>query len=190
MTVVLRLLGIDPGLQRTGWGVITVDGNRLRPVAAGVLRSTAARSLAERLAELYAGLVEVIATWSPAEAAVEETFVNKNPGSTLKLGQARGIALLAPALAGLPVHEYATNSVKSAVVGAGHAGKEQVAMMVQRLLPGLPADTAADATDALAVAICHAHHAQTRRAWTVRETAPREGKPAFGLLPAGASSKS
>ncbi len=165
MSVAMRLLGIDPGLQRTGWGVITVEGNRLRPVAAGVLRSTQARSLAERLAELYGGLVEVIAAWSPVEAAVEETFVNKNPGSTLKLGQARGIALLAPALAGLPVHEYATNAVKSAVVGAGHASKEQVAMMVQRLLPGLASDIAADASDALAVAICHAHHAQTKRVW-------------------------
>ena len=133
----MRLLGIDPGLQRTGWGVIAVDGNRLRPIAAGVLRSTSSRSLAERLAELHAGLTAVIAQWSPTEAAVEETFVNKNPVSTLKLGQARGIALLVPALAGLPVHEYATNAVKSAVVGAGHAAKEQVAMMVQRLLPGL-----------------------------------------------------
>jgi len=106
----------------------------------------------------------VIATWQPAEAAVEETFVNKNPVSTLKLGQARGIALLAPALAGLAVHEYATNAVKSAVVGAGHASKDQVAAMVQRLLPGLGPQTA-DATDALAVAICHAHHAQTRKVW-------------------------
>ena len=190
MSAPLRLLGIDPGLQRTGWGVITVDGNRLRPVAAGVLRSTASRSLAERLAELYTGLCDVIATWAPTEAAVEETFVNKNPGSTLKLGQARGIALLAPALAGLAVHEYATNSVKSAVVGAGHAGKEQVAMMVLRLLPGLPADTAADATDALAVAICHAHHAQTQRAWAPRATAVGSPSPANSLHVAGTGSKS
>jgi crossover junction endodeoxyribonuclease RuvC len=166
----MRLIGIDPGLQRTGWGIIEVEANRLRGIAAGVLRSTAGRGLAERLAELYGGLVEVLATWLPAEAAVEETFVNKNPLSTLKLGQARGIALLAPALAGLAVHEYATNAVKSAVVGAGHASKDQVAAMVQRLLPGLGPQTA-DATDALAVAICHAHHAQTRKLWTPRAAA-------------------
>jgi len=158
----MRLIGIDPGLQRTGWGIIEVEANRLRAVAAGVLRSTPGRGLAERLAELYGGLVAVIARWQPAEAAVEETFVNKNPVSTLKLGQARGIALLAPALAGLAVHEYATNAVKSAVVGAGHASKDQVAAMVQRLLPGLGPQTA-DATDALAVAICHAHHRATAK---------------------------
>jgi len=169
----MRLIGIDPGLQRTGWGVIEVDGNRLRALAAGVLRSTAARPLSARLAELYAGLSAVIATWDPAEAAVEETFVNKNPSSTLKLGQARGVALLVPALAGLPVHEYPANSVKSAVVGVGHADKQQVAAMVQRLLPGLAPTTAADATDALAVAICHAHHTQTRRAWS--RPSPRRG---------------
>jgi crossover junction endodeoxyribonuclease RuvC len=163
----MRLIGIDPGLQRTGWGIIDVEANRLRAVAAGVVRSTAGRGLAERLAELYTGLSAVIVAWQPVAAAVEETFVNKNPTSTLKLGQARGIALLAPALAGLPVHEYATNSVKSAVVGAGHASKDQVAMMVQRLLPGLGPQTA-DATDALAVAICHAHHAQTRSMWQPR----------------------
>jgi crossover junction endodeoxyribonuclease RuvC len=166
----MRLIGIDPGLQRTGWGVVDVEANRLRAVAAGVVRSTAGLSLAERLAELYRGLTEVLATWQPTAAAVEETFVNKNPGSTLKLGQARGIALLAPALAGLPVHEYPTNSVKSAVVGAGHASKDQVAMMVQRLLPGL-GPLGADATDALAVAICHAHHAQTQKMWQPRAVA-------------------
>jgi len=160
----MRLIGIDPGLQRTGWGVIEVDANRLRALAAGVLRSTSGRGLAERLAELHGGLSDVIATWQPAEAAVEETFVNKNPASTLKLGQARGVALLVPALAGLPVHEYATNAVKRAVVGAGHAAKDQVAAMVQRLLPGLGPQPA-DATDALAVAICHAHHRQTQSVW-------------------------
>jgi crossover junction endodeoxyribonuclease RuvC len=160
----LRLIGIDPGLQRTGWGVIEAEGNRLRALACGTLRSTSGRTLAERLAELHAGLTAVIAEWAPHEAAVEETFVNKNPLSTLKLGQARGIALLVPALAGLPVAEYAANAVKSAVVGAGHADKNQVALMVQRLLPGL-GPQGADATDALAVAICHAHHAQTQRAW-------------------------
>jgi crossover junction endodeoxyribonuclease RuvC len=168
----LRLIGIDPGLQRTGWGIIEAEGNRLRALGCGVLRSTQSRSLAERLAELHAGLTAVIAEWAPHEAAVEETFVNKNPVSTLKLGQARGIALLVPALAGLPVHEYATNAVKSAVVGAGHADKTQVAMMVGRLLPGL-GPQGADATDALAVAICHAHHAQTKRVWAA--PAPASG---------------
>jgi crossover junction endodeoxyribonuclease RuvC len=162
----MRLIGIDPGLQRTGWGVIEVEANRLRALSAGVLRSTAGRGLAERLAELHGGLSDVIAAWQPVEAAVEETFVNKNPASTLKLGQARGVALLVPALAGLPVHEYATNAVKRAVVGAGHAAKDQVAAMVQRLLPGLGPQLA-DATDALAVAICHAHHRQTRQAWSI-----------------------
>lgn len=160
----MRLMGIDPGLQRTGWGVIEVEGNRLRALAAGVLCSTAARSLAERLTQLYSGLSDVVAAWEPIEAAVEETFVNKNPSSTLKLGHARGIALLVPALAGLPVHEYSANAVKSAVVGTGHASKEQVAAMVRRLLPGFGVETG-DATDALAVAICHAHHAQTQRVW-------------------------
>ena len=168
----MRLIGIDPGLQRTGWGIIEVEANRLRALAAGVLRSTAGTALASRLAELYDGLSAVIATWAPVEAAVEETFVNKNPMSTLKLGQARGIALLAPARAGLAVHEYQPNSVKSAVVGAGHASKDQVAAMVQRLLPGLGPQSA-DATDALAVAICHAHHMQTRKVWNAPPAARR-----------------
>ena len=160
----MRLIGIDPGLQRTGWGVLEVDGNRLRGLASGVLRSSADKPLAERLAQLHRALVAVIEEWQPIEAAVEETFVNKNPVSTLKLGQARAVALLAPALAGLRVHEYATNAVKKAVVGAGHADKTQVALMVHRLLPGMVFETN-DAADALAVAICHAHHAATRRVW-------------------------
>lgn len=161
----MRVLGIDPGLQRTGWGVIDAEGNRLRLVASGVVCSTPGRSLAERLLELYGGLEAVIAAWVPDVAAVEETFVNKNPESTLKLGHARAIALLVPARAGLAVHEYPANSVKKAVVGAGHAGKEQVASMVRRLLPGLDEKLSADASDALAVAICHTHHAQTRQVW-------------------------
>ena len=159
----MLLLGIDPGLQRTGWGVIEVEGNRLRALACGVLRSTAGRSLAERLAELHAGLTAVIAEWTPHEAAVEETFVNKNPLSTLKLGQARGVVLLAPALAGIPVAEYGAMEVKRAVVGTGHAEKVQVEAMVKLLLPGALVRRA-DAADALAVAICHAHHRETRRA--------------------------
>ncbi len=151
-----RILGLDPGLNRTGWGVIESDGNRLRHVAHGVVTSQPADELSHRLTAIHAALVELIAAWKPDEAAVEEVFVNRNPASTLKLGMARGMALLAPAQAGLRVAEYAANLVKKSVVGTGHADKAQVAMMVGRLLPGVLAT--ADAADALAVAICHAHH--------------------------------
>lgn len=155
----MRLLGLDPGLRNTGWGVIESDGYHLRHVANGVVAVDAGPSLAERLAELHAGLSAVIKLYRPLEAAVEETFVNRNPASALKLGQARGIALLAPAQAGIPVAEYSPNMIKKTVVGAGHAAKQQVQMMVSTLLPGCrPAG--ADAADALAVAICHAHHRQ------------------------------
>ena len=160
----MRLIGLDPGLQRTGWGVVEAEGTRLRWIASGTLKSDGAASLAERLAELYRGLEAVLSQHAPVEAAVEETFLNKNPGSTLKLGHARAVALLVPALAGLAVHEYSANLIKKSVVGTGHADKEQVANMVRRLLPGFAGD-GADATDALAVAICHAHHAQTRKVW-------------------------
>jgi crossover junction endodeoxyribonuclease RuvC len=152
----MRLLGLDPGLRVTGWGVIAVEGSRLRHVADGVVRSNDRLSLAERLVQLHEGVMAVITQWAPLEAAIEETFVNQNPASTLKLGQARGAVMLAPALAGLPVAEYAANLVKKSVVGAGHAAKEQVGMMVRTLLPGCLAATP-DAADALAVAICHAH---------------------------------
>jgi crossover junction endodeoxyribonuclease RuvC len=151
-----RILGIDPGLNRTGWGVIDSEGNRLRHVAHGVVASRPADALSDRLSGLYRGLIQLIAAWAPDEAAVEEVFVNRNPASTLKLGMARGIALLAPAERGLAVAEYAANLVKKSVVGTGHADKDQIAMMVGRLLPGVNAT--ADAADALAVAICHAHH--------------------------------
>jgi crossover junction endodeoxyribonuclease RuvC len=155
----MRLIGLDPGLRLTGWGVIDVEGNRLRHVAHGVIKVAGERSLAVRLSELFDGITAVIAAQQPLEAAVEETFVNVNPGSTLKLGQARGVVMLAPARAGLPVFEYAANLVKKSVTGAGHAEKHQIAMMVGRLLPGVEAT--ADAADALAVAICHAHHRAT-----------------------------
>jgi crossover junction endodeoxyribonuclease RuvC len=155
----MRLIGLDPGLRLTGWGVIDVDGNRLRHVAHGVIKVSIEGSLAARLHELFEGIAAIVAQQQPLEAAVEETFVNVNPGSTLKLGQARGVVLLAPARAGLPVFEYAANLVKKSVVGAGHADKRQIAMMVGRLLPGV--DATADAADALAVAICHAHHRAT-----------------------------
>ncbi len=155
----MRLIGLDPGLRLTGWGVIDVEGNRLRHVAHGVIKVSIEGSLAMRLRELFEGIAAVVAEQQPREAAVEETFVNVNPGSTLKLGQARGVVLLAPARAGLPVFEYAANLVKKSVVGSGHADKRQIAMMVGRLLPGVEAT--ADAADALAVAICHAHHRAT-----------------------------
>ena len=157
----MRLIGLDPGLRLTGWGVIDVDGNRLRHVAHGVIKVAGDRSLAERLCDLFDGVAAVIAAQQPAEAAVEETFVNVNPGSTLKLGQARGVVMLAPARAGLPVAEYSANAIKKTVVGFGHAEKPQVQAMVRRLLPGVEL-AGADAADALAVAICHAHHASTR----------------------------
>jgi len=162
-----RVLGIDPGLRNTGWGVVDVSGNRLSHVANGVVRSDAALDTPSRLKQLFDGLVAVIAAWAPVEAAVEETFLNKNPGTTLKLGLARGVALLAPAHAGLPVAEYATKTVKQSLVGVGGADKHQVEMMVRRLLPGVePAGP--DASDALAVAICHAHHANTAYQWARR----------------------
>src|SRR5262245_31726925 len=136
----MRLIGLDPGLRITGWGVIESEGNRLRHVAHGVVRSDDRRSLAGRLCQLFDGVTAVIGEWQPVEAAIEETFVNVNPDSTLKLGQARGAVLLAPARLGLVVAEYATNQVKKSVVGAGHADKRQVTDMVRRLLPGTSAD--------------------------------------------------
>ncbi|MBC8158066.1 MAG: crossover junction endodeoxyribonuclease RuvC [Alphaproteobacteria bacterium] len=153
----MRLIGFDPGLRHTGWGVIESDGNRLSHVANGAVTTDPKGDLASRLVELYDGLVKIIGQFAPLEAAVEETFVNKNPTSTLKLGQARGVVLLVPARAGLVVSEYTPNLIKKSVVGAGHAAKEQVQMMVGVLLPGTQI-TSADAADALAVAICHAHH--------------------------------
>ncbi|MFZ9501693.1 MAG: crossover junction endodeoxyribonuclease RuvC [Beijerinckiaceae bacterium] len=157
----IRIIGIDPGLRNTGWGIIEAQGSQLSFVACGTVRSDASLSLSARLRQLLDGLGEVIAAHAPMEAAVEETFVNRDPQSALKLGQARGIALVAPALAGLPVEEYAANLVKKTVVGAGHAEKTQVAMMVRVLLPRADAKSA-DAADALAIAICHAQHRGAR----------------------------
>lgn len=156
----MRILGIDPGLVNMGWGVIVADGSRLRHVANGIIRSRA-DSLAARLCDLHAGLVAVIAAHAPDAAAVEQTFVNKDAAGTLKLGQARGVALLAPAQAGLEVGEYAPNAVKKTVVGVGHAQKGQVEHMVRFQLPGVEI-AGPDAADALAVAICHARHLQGR----------------------------
>lgn len=161
MTHITRIMGIDPGLRHTGWGVIAVEGSRLSFVACGCVESTQTLSLARRLCQLHAGLAAVIAQYRPDEAAVEETFVNKDPRATLKLGQARGVALLVPALAGLEVAEYAANLVKKTVVGAGHADKKQVQMMIRVLLPKSDA-ASADAADALAIAITHAQHRQSQ----------------------------
>lgn len=156
----MRILGIDPGLRTLGWGVIESHGNRLSHVASGVCQPGGA-DLAERLLCIYRQLSEVVAAFVPDEAAVEQTFVNKDGAGTLKLGQARGIALLVPAQAGLRIGEYAPNTVKKTVVGVGHADKAQVAHMVRLQLPG--ADPASrDAADALAIAICHAHHGGAR----------------------------
>ena len=155
----MRVLGIDPGLRNLGWGVIEVHGSRLTHVANGILHSEG-DDLAERLLSLHAQLSRVVAAHNPAEAAVEQTFVNKDAVATLKLGQARGIALLVPAQAGLRVGEYAPNAVKKTVVGVGHAQKRQIDHMVRLHLPGI-AIAGPDAADALAVAICHAHHMQS-----------------------------
>jgi len=162
-----RLLGIDPGLRFTGWGVIEADGNRLRHVADGVIATDSATVVPERLKVLHDALVALMAQHRPDEAAIEETYVNRNGSATLKLGYARGVALLAPALVGIPVIEYGAKSVKLAVVGTGGADKAQVQMMVRRLLPGA-AIRRSDAADALAVAICHAHHRASRLAWATR----------------------
>lgn len=152
------ILGLDPGLRHTGWGLVGAAGNRLRFVAAGSFDPPARLQMAERLAFLAGGLAGIIAQHQPDEAAVEETFVNGNARAALKLGQARGIALLVPAQAGLPVAEYAANLIKKSVTGYGHADKQQIQAMMRLLLAGIPADLTADAADALAIAVCHAHH--------------------------------
>lgn len=157
MAAVTRILGIDPGLRNTGWGLITAEGSRLSFVACGSLHSNGDDPLSLRLRQLFEGLTDVIRLHRPDEAAVEETFVNRDPQGTLKLGQARGIALLAPAMAGLTVAEYAANLIKKTVVGTGHAEKRQIAMMLKVLLPRSNA-ASPDAADALAVAITHAQH--------------------------------
>ena len=163
----IRIIGIDPGLRRTGWGIVEADGVRLAYVASGLITSNADEDLAYRLRELYEGLVAVIASFSPQEAAVEETFVNKDARATLKLGQARGMALLAPAQKGLRVAEYPPNVVKKTVTGTGHGEKRQIAAMVGFLLPKARFESA-DEADALAIAVCHASHRQSARAIAAR----------------------
>ncbi|QPF92790.1 crossover junction endodeoxyribonuclease RuvC [Bradyrhizobium commune] len=158
--VPVRIIGIDPGLRRTGWGVIEADGNRLIYVACGSVEPPDDLPLASRLLAIHEGLAAVLSRHAPMEAAVEQTFVNKDGVATLKLGQARGVAMLAPAMFGISVAEYAPNQVKKTVVGAGHADKQQIAMMLKILLPKAEPPSA-DATDALAIAITHAHHRQS-----------------------------
>ncbi|MEM7753902.1 MAG: crossover junction endodeoxyribonuclease RuvC [Pseudomonadota bacterium] len=162
----MRVMGLDPGLRALGWGVVDVSGSKLRHVANGVIR-TQSGALGPRLAALFDDLCEVWGAYAPSEAAVEQTFVNRDGAGTLKLGQARGIAMLVPARAGIDVGEYAPNAVKKAVVGVGHADKAQIQHMVKLQLPGVEI-AGPDAADALAIAICHAHRLQTRQRVEVR----------------------
>jgi len=160
MTGLIRILGIDPGLRRTGWGVVDVEGNRLMFVACGSVDTNDRLALAERLVTIHEGLIKIVEEFRPDEAAVEATFVNKDAAATLKLGQARGVALLVPAKAGVAVTEYAPNLVKKTIVGSGHGEKVQIRMMIGVLLP--KADPSSeDAADALAIAVTHAHHRQS-----------------------------
>ena len=156
----VRIIGIDPGLRRTGWGVIEAEGNRLIYVGCGSVEPPDDLPLSSRLLAIHEGLAAVLSNHRPVEAAVEQTFVNKDGVATLKLGQARGVAMLAPAMFGISVAEYAPNQVKKTVVGAGHADKQQIAMMLKILLPKAEPPSA-DAADALAIAITHAHHRQS-----------------------------
>lgn len=158
----MRVLGIDPGLQKTGWGIIEAEDNRLHYIACGLIKTDADLSLAERLCQIDLGMQEVISVWKPDECAIEETFMNNNAASALKLGCARGVAMVVPARSGLSVHEYAPNLVKKSVVGNGHATKAQIEMMVRTLIPTVGRALGADEADAIAIAICHAHHASTR----------------------------
>ncbi len=158
----MRVLGIDPGLQKTGWGIIEAVDNRLHFVSYGLIKTDPGAPLAQRLCQIDVGMQEVLSTWKPDEAAIEETFVNMNAASSLKLQCARGVAMVVPARFGLPVHEYAANLVKKSVVGNDHASKAQVEMMVRTLMPKIGQTIGADEADAIAVAICHAHHAGSR----------------------------
>ena len=153
----VRILGIDPGLRRTGWGVVEIEGNRLVFVGCGSVEPPEGLPLASRLLAIHEGLATVLGDFKPAEAAVEQTFVNKDGVATLKLGQARGVAMLTPAMFGISVAEYAPNQVKKTVVGAGHADKNQILVMLKILLPKAEPKSP-DAADALAIAITHAHH--------------------------------
>ncbi|KJS15825.1 MAG: Holliday junction resolvase [Hoeflea sp. BRH_c9] len=165
MAEAIRIIGIDPGLRNSGWGVVETLGSSLRFIASGTVKSDAKLDLASRLKQLYDGLETVLHEYQPFEAAVENTFVNKDATATLKLGQARGIAMVVPARAGLRVAEYAPNAVKKTVIGVGHGDKKQIHMMVRMLMPKATFDSD-HAADALAIAICHAHH-RTSPAWRI-----------------------
>lgn len=171
----MRLIGFDPGLRHTGWGIVDMNGNRLTFVASGTISPPTDLDMADRLKKLHDGMMQVLEAHKPDEAAVEETFLNKNPGTTLKLGHARGVVLLAPALYGIAVAEYSAKSVKQAVVGTGSATKDQIGMMVRTLLPGCNPPSE-DAADALAVAICHGHQAATSRRWSPTSAAAANAK--------------
>lgn len=158
----MRILGIDPGLQKTGWGIIEMNGHKMKFVACGTIKTNSKDDLSERLLTLDHGLSQVVVMYKPDMAAIEETFVNKNPASALKLGIARGACFLPPARAGLKIAEYPANLVKKSLVGAGHASKGQMGMMVKTLLPLAKPDSE-DAADALAVAICHSHHVMSHQ---------------------------
>jgi crossover junction endodeoxyribonuclease RuvC len=162
MNQAVRIIGFDPGLRRTGWGAIEMVSNRLTFVASGLITSNNKDDLAIRLLDLHTGIMKVLEQFAPDEVAVEQTFVNKDAGATLKLGQARAVALLAPAQLHLPVAEYAPNAVKKTVVGVGHADKNQIQTMVKMLLPKATFDSE-DAADALAIAICHAHQRKANK---------------------------
>jgi crossover junction endodeoxyribonuclease RuvC len=162
MSSPVLILGVDPGLNRCGWGLVLSEGTRLSHVAHGVIKPAASQQLASRLHDVFIGICAVIEEHKPHEAAVEETFVNSNARAALVLGQARGVALAAAARTGLMVAEYAPTTIKKAVVGAGGADKTQIAFMVRRLLP-MAGDVSADAADALGVALCHAAHGGFRR---------------------------
>jgi crossover junction endodeoxyribonuclease RuvC len=168
----IRILGIDPGLRRTGWGVVACEGNRLAYVACGSVETDAKAPLAERLMVIHRGLTQIVAEMRPDEAAVEATFVNRDAAATLKLGQARGIAMVVPALAGLPVAEYAPNLIKKTIVGAGHGEKQQIRMMIGVLLPRADPQSE-DAADALAIAVTHAHHRAAAAAMRIAQPAGR-----------------
>lgn len=160
----MLVLGIDPGLQHTGWGLVRAQHSTLTFIDCGVISTDATHTMPQRLHTLHDGILTLLAAHRADCAAVEQTFVNSNAATSLKLGQARGAILLSLCLGGLPVYEYAANLVKKSIAASGHAGKEQVAQMVEMLLPASKgAAKRADATDALAVAICHAHHAQMQR---------------------------
>jgi crossover junction endodeoxyribonuclease RuvC len=158
----MKILGIDPGLQKTGWGIIEAVDNRLSFHACGTIKTNADLMLADRLRQIDEQMAQIVALWKPEEAAIEETFMNNNAASALKLGCARGVAMVVPARAGIAVYEYPANLIKKSVVGNGHATKDQVGMMVRTLIPMASRTMGADEADAIAIAICHAHHAASR----------------------------